>query len=277
MTTNPCCVWDLTLKAAAIEERMVLHNLIIEHCKAYAYQLEEGESGYVHYQGRISLKQKHRKMEVKKLFGIKEIRWSPTSKENRNNFFYVLKAETRIEGPWTDKDVEVYIPRQYRGIIENLYPWQRHIWENIDNFEPRKIDIVFDPVGNRGKSTLAAIVELHGKGIDVPPCNDGEKLIQSVADVLISTQNRAPGALFIDLPRSMDQTKLFGMYQAIEQIKKGKVYDFRYKYQYWWFDSPQIWVFCNTLPHQGYVSTDRWRTWTITDNAERLVGIPLTP
>lgn len=264
MTTNPCCVWDLTLKADAIENRMILEGLMRMHGKAWAYQREEGKTGYDHFQGRVSLKQKHRLVEVIKLFGIKEIHWTPTSKENRDNFFYVMKEESRVAGPWTDKDKEIYIPRQYRNIIENLYPWQSYIWNNIDNFEARTINIVYDPEGNKGKSTLAAIIELHGKGIDVPPCNDGEKLIQSVADILLATKNRTPGAIFVDLPRSMDQSKLFGMYQAIEQIKKGKVYDFRYKFVYWWFDAPQIWIFTNTVPNPAYVSADRWKLWTIT-------------
>lgn len=268
MTENACCVWDFTLgaKYTSVEDLKKIFRL---HCKKWAFQLEKGgESGYEHYQGRISLTAKGRLPQVKNIFGIKETHLSITSKENRDNCFYVTKEETRIAGPWTDQDTEVYIPRQYRGILENLYPWQRHIWEHIEDFEPRKINIVYDPEGNKGKSTLAAIVELHQRGIDVPPCNDGEKLIQSVADILISTQNRTPGAIFVDLPRSMDQTKLFGMYQAIEQIKKGKVYDFRYKYQYWWFDSPQIWVFCNTMPHQGYVSADRWVLWEINAESE---------
>jgi hypothetical protein len=58
------------------------------------------------------------------------------------------------------------------------------------------------------------------------------------------------------------------MFTAIEQIKKGKLYDFRYSYKTFWIDSPQIWVFCNWLPDTSYLSMDRWKVWNINDAKE---------
>lgn len=261
----PVCVWDFTVAADGTSAEAIKDTLK-RNCKRWSFQLEEGKSGYLHYQGRVSLKEKTRLAGVIKLLEIAKAHYSVTSTENRDNCFYVTKSETRKEGPWSDKDTEVYVPKQYRGIAENLRPWQRYIWDHIRDFEPRAINIVYDPVGDQGKSTLASLVDLHGLGIDMPPCNDGEKLIQSLCNILMKTQNREPISLFIDMPRSMDQTKLYGMYMAIEQIKKGKVYDFRYSYDSWWFDAPQIWVFCNEEPHRGYVSKDRWKFWKIEDS-----------
>lgn len=200
--------------------------------------------------------------------------YSPTATANAGSLFYVTKEGTRVDGPWTDQDPEVYIPRQYRGIMDNLRPWQQQIWDGRKTFQDRIVNVVYDPDGNNGKSTLAALFELHDAGIDMPPCNDGEKLIQSLCNILMKTNCRDPKALFIDLPRSMDQTKLFGMYVAIEQIKKGKVYDFRYKYDKWWFDAPQIWVFCNAEPHRGYVSRDRWKFWRISSESKLVSYVP---
>jgi len=40
--------------------------------------------------------------------------------------FLLQKEDPRIEGPWTDKEVQKYIPRQYRDILDKLYPYQQH-------------------------------------------------------------------------------------------------------------------------------------------------------
>lgn len=265
--SNPVCVWDLTVGDGYTNVEDLL-KLMKTHCKKYCFQREQGEeTGFNHFQGRISLKIKQRLSGVKNLFGIKEAHWTITSNANRGNMFYANKEETRIEGPWSDESKDIYIPYQYQGILDNLRPFQQHIFDRKDDRDPRKINIVVDERGNRGKSSLAAIMEIMGYAIDMPPCNDGEKLIQSLLDMCYE-KTRDPKVIFIDLPRSMNQDKLFGMYTAIEQIKKGKLYDFRYNYKSWWIDAPQIWVFCNIEPHKGYMSRDRWNMFTINDENE---------
>lgn len=188
--------------------------------------------------------------------------------------FYVTKPDTRIDGPWSDKDIEIYIPRQYRGLENKLYTWQQEIWDKADEFEPRRVNLILDVTGCNGKSTLAAIMELYQRGVDMPPVNDAEKLTQSLADVLIASENRNPRTVFIDIPRSMRQDKLYGMYAAIEQIKKGKVVDTRYAYKQWWFDSPQVWVFTNTKPDMTYLSEDRWKFYAISEEKTLVELLP---
>lgn len=261
---NACCVWDITIpeKDTSINE---LRSIFKKMCKKWGFQLEAGDkTGYRHYQCRISLKVKQREGAAKDTIGIRSAHFTPTSSANQGNLFYVFKEDTRIDGPWCDTDVELYIPRQYRGLVDRFYPWQKTVWDQFDTFDPRRINVVFDPIGDQGKSTLAALAELLKNGYDLPPENDGLKLIQSTCNMLMAKEDRTPGPIFIDLPRSMDQTQLFGLYKAIEQIKKGKVYDMRNHYKQWWYDSPQVWVFCNTMPETGYVSRDRWKFFTIT-------------
>ena len=109
------------------------------------------------------------------------------------------------------------------------------------------------------------MAELYGRGIDLPPVNDAEKLIQSLCDICMAKQLRDPSPVFVDLPRAMDKSRLNGIYTAIEQIKKGKLYDLRYNYKEWWIDSPALWVFSNIEPDMTMLSRDRWRLWTIDD------------
>ena len=84
----------------------------------------------------------------------------------------------------------------------------------------------------------------------------------------MAQQNREPKLAFVDLPRSLTtDAKRFGPFMiAIEEIKSGVVCDMRNHYKEWWFDSPQVWVFCNHLPHLSHMSSDRWRFWTIDEH-----------
>lgn len=265
--SSPCCVYDFTCSCeyTNVEE---IKKWCKEHCKKWCFQKEEGESGYLHFQGRISLKTKKRIKQVIEMTFCSKCKWSITSNENRDNTFYVSKPDTRIDGPWTDKDKEIYIPRQYRNKLETLRPFQQSIWDSADNFDDRNINCIICPEGNIGKSMIASLCDLHGRGIDLPPVNDAEKIIQSVCNILMATENRDPKMLFLDIPRSVKQEKLSSMFVAIEQIKKGKVYDFRYHYQYWWFDSPQIWVFMNIEPKTKYLSRDRWNFYSVNKDYE---------
>ena len=74
--------------------------------------------------------------------------------------------------------------------------------------------------------------------------------------------------IFIDLPRAMDKTRLYGIYTAIEQIKSGWVYDVRNSWKEWDFDSPHIWVTTNAAPDLEMLTIDRWNIWAITPDKE---------
>lgn len=269
--SSPVAVWDWTLPHNDRELEDVLKTAR-ELFKKFTFQLEKGDSGYLHFQGRGSLHKKRRFDELKNL--VQTLDWndchfSPSSANSqKGDCFYTMKADTRVDGPWTDKDVhqKIYIPRQYRGMEHTLRPWQQKVWDSADVFDTRSINLIYDVHGNNGKSTVAALMDLHRRGIDLPPMNDAEKLIQSVADILMAREIREPKVVFVDLPRAMDKKRLGGLYTAIEQVKKGKVYDTRYAYKEWWFDSPQVWVFTNIYPDLSFLSTDRWKLWTIEDD-----------
>lgn len=252
-------------------------DVIKKFCKKYVFQCEKGlNSGYLHYQGRVSLISKKRPLTMRKLDyneDLKGIHWSPTSNDGvATAFSYVMKDESRIEGTkiYKDTDKEVFIPPQYRNMINNLRPFQQHILDTATKFDSRTINCIYDEKGNSGKSVIASVCELFGKGIDLPPCNDADKLIQSCCNICKGKNVRYPSPIFIDLPRAMNKERLNGIYTAIEQIKKGKLYDLRYKYQEWWIASTQIWVFTNIPPDIDLLSNDRWKIWTIDKTTYRL-------
>jgi len=270
---SPQARWDFRCNANDLSEDVIIESLkrIAKH---WVFQEESGHtSGYLHYQGRMSLIKKARKSELMALWSTLELAWplpnylEPTSKEvfKTSDFSYVTKEDTRTRGPWTDKDAKVYIPRQYRNLMSSLYPYQRVIFESAQTFDTRVINFIYCVRGNIGKSTVASLCELFGTGIDLPPVNDSEKLIQSACNICMAKNIRNPSPFFVDLPRAMDKNKLYGIYSAIEQIKKGKLFDCRYNYTEWWIDSPQIWVFSNREPDLSMLSLDRWKLWTVDD------------
>lgn len=269
MATTACAVWDFR----ANEDNFDVDSLtkwLNANCKKWTFQKEQGDSGYVHWQGRFSLIKKRIKSVVLKMqSGFNYI--EPTAISNHlDEFFYAMKEDTRLEGPWRDQQsspsgsAPAYIPRQYRDI--QLRPWQEKVLQTANEFNSREINLIYDPVGNNGKSTVASIAELMHNGLDMPPLNDFKELVALLCDICVDRSLRQVSPIFFDLPRAIDKTRLHGLYSAIEQVKKGKIYDCRYHYKSWWIDSPVIWVFSNIQPDLNLLSHDRWKIWTIKDN-----------
>lgn len=248
-------------------------------CKNYVFQKEKSETGYLHFQGRIRLIKKSIKSTLLKHFKDYDLAdvpsFSPTSGQvfQTKNFNYVLKSETRVEGPFTDKDFipeklkePEYIPRQYRYAYDEFYDWQKKIYDDSLVFDTRTINVIVDTKGNVGKSTIANIIAIKKNGLIIPNVDDSEKIIYSVCNILQSKNVRDVIPIFVDMPRAMSKLTLNNFYSAIETIKSGRLYDIRYKYTEWLIDSPVIWVFTNEYPDVSLLSRDRWKVWTITDD-----------
>lgn len=256
---NPTWVFDITIKENEAN-KIELKRIFSIIAKKWCFQLEKGtESGYLHFQCRISTKVKWRMAQVKKALGIESAHISITSNANKNNMFYVLKEDTRVEGPWSDTDVELYIPRQVRE-ISALRPWQLQIVEDAKNWDTRHINIVFCPIGNIGKSILKTYIGVHQIGRSLPYSNDYKDIMRMVMDT-----PKKP-LYIIDLPRAISKDKLYQFFSGVETLKDGYAYDDRYHFKEEYFDCPNIWIFMNTYPDLDLLSLDRWVIWQVKDN-----------
>lgn len=256
---SSCCVWDVTCPA----DRFTVGNLrkhFSAHCKKYAFQLEQGASGYRHFQCRVSLKQKSRKATlVASSFNLAGFHISCTSTANKDNDFYVLKDDTRIEGPWTDKDKPSLLTVD-KMEATGLFPWQQSIVDEVHAYDDRRIHIVIDRTGNIGKSALCKYLYMKQDAVIVPPLMDEKDLMQY-------TMSFDPSKLYvIDMPRAMKKSKLNRLYSGIEQLKNGMMYDLRYHGKFRYIDEPNIIVFTNQPPKMSYLSRDRWCLWTVRNN-----------
>lgn len=241
--------------------------------KMWTFQHEMGDDGYQHFQGRFSLLKKRQRHLVLQLFSDQGLRppnfCEPTCNEEfrqtgqrmTDEQFYMTKVDTRIAGPWSDRDKETYIPWQYQ--IESLYPWQQSVLDLSKIRCKRTINVIYDPQGNHGKTTLSMIAMLKHGAFRVPPVNEYIQLMGILCDYVMT--HGTPSTVFIDMPRAIDKNKLGSLYSAIEECKNGYLFDLRYKFRYQIIDSPAIWVFTNVLPYQNYLSMDRWKFWSVKD------------
>lgn len=240
----------------------------------FVFQLEKGSlNNKMHYQIRMKLRTPNNKMVILKKLNeilctdIKSLVIQPTCNKCflNDDFDYCLKEETRVDGPWTDATEFITLEKPWHIISEEqLYPFQRSIINSVSEINDRNCCLLLDFKGNAGKSALCNYIDYYKLGCDLPPSNDYKDVIQSLQNMIESGKNTR--LLTLDLQRAMPKKNLNGLFCAIEQIKKGKIYDFRNRYTESWIGSPQIWVIMNTVPDIDCLSWDRWKYYQIIDN-----------
>lgn len=226
-------------------------------CKHWCVQLEKSDTGYLHFQGRISLIKKRRQQEIKPLldaaWGVK-LWMAPTSNGAFGEWFYVMKADTRVAGPWTDKDEKPpYIPQDLRDIT--LRPWQQTIVNSKDDPINRHINVVYDPQGGNGKSIIRRYIGSHRIGQIIPPLENYKELM----GIIMCKPKRS--LYIVDMPRGLEKRKLTEFWSAMESLKDGHAFDTRYSFKEEYFDPPALWVFTNSVPKIELLSIDRWKFW----------------
>lgn len=275
--SGPVAVWEVRWSknppSGGILSSDALRELLPRVAKKWTFQEEKGDGGYEHYQGRISLFKKRRKAEVMKLMQsiecpVPEYLQPTTSGEHQKTAFYAMKADTRVAGPWSDKDKVVWMAPEYAAPAGGWWPWQRDVIASLQVRDRRTINLVVDPRGNNGKTHLAMHLEQSQQAVVLPTLQDAKELCECVCDELMSAEERDPKLVLLDLPRAMSKKALSGIFTAIENIKNGKVVDRRYSYRKWFFRPPQVWVFTNRMPNMAYMSDDWWRVWSIDPERE---------
>lgn len=256
--------YDLTLDASACDVQ-TFKCFLHQWAKKWAFQVEEGsESGYRHYQCRMRLYNKRRLSEIisrtAHFWEGKSRHWSVTSANvhEGQNFNYVMKADTRVEGPWTDQDFEAppVLTRQLRSFAqEQFYDWQKQVKEMCYEQDDRTIKLIWDTEGAAGKSIMAEYLEYNDLAFEVPAMRQMEDIMQCVMSVKVHK------CYLIDMPRAMKKDKLCDFYAGLEALKNGVAYDTRYHFKKKRFDRPQVIVFSNRLPLWEFLSLDRWEVW----------------
>lgn len=239
-------------------ERPDLIEYLTKMCKKAVWQIEMcPTTNKLHYQGKFSLKESNW---IKKLSNPLKMSFSISTDVNKDDYSYVNKIESRVSGPWILEDIlsRPKMTIQLDNFLKlGLYKWQEKILELVKVYDDRKIDIIYDRLGNIGKSIFTEYCEYLGLVEEIPPFRQMEDIYQWVYC------RPKKKAYFIDMPRGMKKDKLGEFYAGIEIIKNGCSFNKRYEAKKCRFDRPRIVVFTNTLPDFSLLSKDRWVRWNI--------------
>jgi hypothetical protein len=254
-------------------------------CKKWCFQLERGsETGYLHYQARVTLINRTRPERAQKIWFelLPGCHVTPTSTKvyTTKDEYYVMKEDTRVEGPWTDQDVDlsnIVDPKSLPSDLlkeDQLFTWQRQIIETFKSQDirwknRRKINVLIDLKGNIGKSALSLYCRIHKIAFTVPPQREDRDIIRCVMNVnkRFIFSKRITNYIF-DIPRAASCKELNSLYCGMENIKNGYLYDDRYEYKELEIDVNTIWVFTNSVPPRDKLSEDRWDFYYINDKLE---------
>lgn len=183
-----------------------------------------------------------------------------------------MKNESRVDGPWGDKPIDVPYDGSDLPKLNELYPWQKYIVDTLQTKpDSRSINWVVDYVGNCGKSTLAkyCVFHKHAKFLSFGCASD---LLH-----LVFKSKAARGFLF-DLPRTKSKrVSMDEIYSALESIKNGMVLSTKYEGGELLMPSPHVWVFTNYMYTRGKMSNDRFVVWHIDEQRRLVKGEPVKP
>lgn len=260
------CMYDFTLpRNEKFASMLDVYNHVLKGwTKKWVFQLEKGDSGYEHWQGRVSLIKKRR---IQELVG----KWcvgghiSITSNNSSKEFSYVMKNDTRIDGPFVDTEFSEPPPktRQLREFEQyQLYPWQEKVLHIAQRWDVRSITLIYDTTGNSGKTSFSEYMEQRGLAYEIPPFRAMEDLMQACMGI------PPQKAYIIDMPRGMKKDKLGDFYAGLECLKNGVMYDKRYSFKKRRIDRPQVIVFTNCLPEWSLMSLDRWDVYQMNSNKD---------
>jgi hypothetical protein len=260
-----CVGYDFTLPAKDWSVGDVT-TFLRDWCKDWVFQLEKGdETGYLHYQGQVRLIKKRRPCEIIKKWAplLPGVHITPTSGEafQKRDFNYVMKADTRVDGPWSSKDEVKTMTKQLENFMKHeMYPWQKKVAEMAKPFDVRTIHIILDERDTRGKSRFAEWMEYFDHGYAIPPFTAMEDLMQCCMSI------SAKKCYLIDMPKGMKKDKLAGFYAGIAALKDGVMYDKRYAFKKRRIDCPNIFIFTNSIPDIDLLSADRWKILRVTND-----------
>lgn len=272
------CLFDVTIPHDKFEDYRDLAQILNQIAKKWVFQLEESDkTNYIHWQIRLSL---HKKTT---LSGLKRDviphlpgHWSVTSNtvhDSGNQFNYVMKVQTRLEGPWTDADVvrepAVMTAQLAHFLTLEKYPWQAKAEELASSYDERKLYYIYDPHYNSGKSTFCEYLEYKMIGEEIPPFTMMEDIMQ-----FCMSQPVAKCYLF-DMPAAMKKEKMHQMYSGLEMLKNGFLYDKRYNGKKKRITRPTVMCFANNLPQLTLMAPDRWKVYYITPEKDLVTYDPM--
>lgn len=277
--------WDWTLFTTeeAWEEtfKTILIPSLKEIAKKWCFQLEKAPTtGSLHFQGRMSLSGSHAMTKSKLWNTLKEMKWNiatdALSPTHDKGFSYVMKQDTRVQGPWSDKDFIDLPPCVKLPKGKTWYPWQQTVYERVKayakqtfedtaNMDTRHINVVVDRRGGAGKTILFKRLCVEKLALPLLLNTDAEKF-NAWACSLVEQHGDDIHCFVLNVPRSipLSETETKKCFGSLESIKDGVLMDQRYKASFTIKKvDPIVWIFMNDFPKKDWMSWDRWKLWMV--------------
>lgn len=253
----------------------ILNKFFEDECKHWFYQLERGKDcGKLHFQIRISLKNRVRASffanAAKEINAIKACDFRPESVNGEKmSKFYHMKRDTRVEGPWSDKDAIPFIPSYWDSTP--TFVWHAEARRLLDEATGRQLVLVVDKKGGRGKTALTRLLVKEGAK-EVPSfLGTAKDIMRASYAVLDGTNPERTQTLVIDIPRSQTKCQKDFWYHAataLEKVKDGVQVEDRYHFQTFYSQPPRIIAFCNDPPPHDALTHGRWLILSLDDMPE---------
>jgi len=244
----------------------------------WCFQLERGTNNdKQHYQVRVIMMTHQMKATLLHIFscrGIDErdLTFLPESNksiEQGGLSFYVMKDETRQDGPWMDASYVRPVKHVYEGkdlkCMDTPRPFQQKLMD-ICLAEPNDRDMIWvcNRSGNAGKSKLMKYMRFHRDRYNMARVPMG-----SANQIKTAVIEKGPHKIYmVDMPRVRgSDERLTEIFSALEEIKNGWVESAMYgKPAELIMEPPHIVIFSNDVPNLSYASLDRWVVYLLYDD-----------
>lgn len=239
---SPSKKWCFTLNNYTSENENDIRSKIESVCKQGGFGKEVGESGTAHLQGWVEFKIKSRPV------GIfpKGMHWEKMKGSITDSITYCSK-----DGDYWGVGHLIIEPLR---LIETLRPWQQKVVDKINTVaDERTINWLWEDVGGIGKTSLCKLLcAKYGALLVSGKAADMKYLITEY------NQNNPgcfPKCILFDVPRT---SMGYLSYTGMEEIKNGLFASTKYECKMLIFNCPHVFVFANSEPDYGAMSTDRW-------------------
>lgn len=222
--------------------------------------MEKGKGGYEHLQIRGSLSG-----DFERFFKWHTDTGTGYHIEKSNTAPYETPYERKEGKFWGSEDTNE-VRRIRFGNPNNV---QRNILKTLQNQSNREVDVWLDPRGNHGKSWLAIHLWETGRALVIPRASTTPDKLSA----FICSAWRGEEIIIIDIPRAQKMDPR--IYETIEEVKDGLVFDHRYSGKTRNVRGTKLLVFTNTPLDTKKLSKDRWRLHGINEEEGARGGAPI--
>ena len=226
-----------------------LKAILEKECERVAIGDEVGEGGYKHFQIKAVFKKGKDLKDIGVI--LPGVHGAPSVVRN----FEYEEKEGNFYRSW-EKALNKFAIEEFTG-------WEQMVMSMAEQLNDRQVLVIVDIEGGHGKTQFAKKLVAKHKAGYIPQMDKPKDYMR------IAYAKKSEKGFFFDICRCQDyHGKYEGEWQAtlwnaVENIKNGFVYDERNSWKEAWIEPPMIIIAMNEYPRINCLSKDRWCIVTI--------------